>query len=89
MSTVTEIENALEQLPVEQQQEVVEWLERRLAATVPSPAEVEDAWKKEIKCRINDIDNGRVVPRPASEVFARVRQLPVPGLFFRQGTSIL
>ncbi|MDR1283647.1 MAG: hypothetical protein LBK99_22925 [Opitutaceae bacterium] len=42
MSTVAEIENALEQLPVEQQQEVAAWLESRLWPTSSAMLEAID-----------------------------------------------
>jgi putative addiction module component (TIGR02574 family) len=74
MSTITEIESALEKLPVEAQSEVAAWLESRLAAQ-GFDADAEGAWDAEIKRRIEDIDSGRVQDVPAEQVFARARRI--------------
>jgi hypothetical protein len=74
MSTVTEIEAALEKLPPEQLQEVAAWLETRLT-TVASDLPTEDAWSDEVKRRIEELDSGRVQGVPAEQVFARARQI--------------
>ena len=74
MSTVTEIEAALEKLPPEQLQEVAAWLETRLAPIAPNSS-VEDAWSDEVKRRIEELDSGRVQGVPAEQVFARARQI--------------
>jgi len=74
MSTITEIESALEKLPLEAQREVAAWLESRLASQ-GFDAVAEDAWDAEIKRRIDDIDSGRVQGVPAEQVFARARRI--------------
>jgi putative addiction module component (TIGR02574 family) len=74
MSTVTEIEAALEKLPPEQLQEVAAWLEARLTP-VASDSSVEDAWSDEVKRRVEELDSGRVQGVPAEKVFARARQI--------------
>jgi len=74
MSTVTEIESALEKLPVEAQREVAAWLESRLAAA-GFDANVEDAWADETKRRMAELDSGRVQGVPAEQVFARARRI--------------
>ncbi len=74
MSTVTEIEAALEKLPPEQLQEVAAWLETRLAPAAPDSS-VEDSWSNEVKRRIEELDGGRVQGVPAEKVFARARQI--------------
>ncbi len=74
MSTVTEIEAALEKLPPEQLQEIAAWLETRLT-TVASDLSTKDAWSDEVKRRIEEIDSGRVQGVPAEQVFARARQI--------------
>jgi putative addiction module component (TIGR02574 family) len=74
MSTVTEIEAALEKLPPEQLHEVAAWLETRLAPIAPDSS-VEDAWSDEVKRRIEELDSGRVQGVPAEQVFARARQI--------------
>ncbi len=74
MSTVTEIESALEKLPIEAQREVAAWLDSRLAPT-HFDAEVEDVWADEVKRRMEDLDSGRVQGVPAEQVFARARRI--------------
>ncbi|MFA6288254.1 MAG: addiction module protein [Opitutaceae bacterium] len=74
MSTVTEIESALEKLPVEAQREVAAWLESRLASS-GFEAGVEEAWSDEVKRRMDDLDSGRVQGVPAEQVFARARRI--------------
>ncbi len=72
MSTVTEIEAALEKLPLEAQQQVAAWLESRLGVAA-ADKDVEDAWDDEIKRRMDELDSGRVQGVPADQVFARAR----------------
>ena len=74
MSTVTEIESALEKLPVEAQREVAAWLDSRLAPT-GFTTDVEDVWADEVKRRMEDLDSGRVQGVPAEQVFARARRI--------------
>jgi putative addiction module component (TIGR02574 family) len=74
MSTVTEIESALEKLPIEAQREVAAWLDSRLAP-VGFDTDVEDAWADEVKRRMEDLDSGRVQGVPAEQVFARARRI--------------
>jgi putative addiction module component (TIGR02574 family) len=74
MSTVTEIESALEKLPVEAQREVAAWLDSRLAPT-GFATDVEDVWADEVKRRMEDLDSGRVQGVPAEQVFARARRI--------------
>jgi putative addiction module component (TIGR02574 family) len=75
MSTVTEIEAAIEKLPPGQQQEVAAWLDARLVSGNFDPA-VEAAWAEEVKRRIDELDSGRVQGIPAEQVFARARKIP-------------
>lgn len=74
MSTVSEIESALEKLPVEAQREVAAWLDSRLAPT-GFTTDVEDVWADEVKRRMEDLDSGRVQGVPAEQVFARARRI--------------
>jgi putative addiction module component (TIGR02574 family) len=74
MSTVTEIESALEKLPVEAQREVAAWLDSRLAPAAFDP-DVEEVWADEVKRRLEDLDSGRVQGVPAEQVFARARRI--------------
>ena len=74
MSTVTEIESALEKLPLEAQREVAAWLDTRLAP-VGFDADVENTWADEVKRRMEELDSGRVQAVPAEQVFARARRI--------------
>jgi putative addiction module component (TIGR02574 family) len=38
-----------------------------------SPAEIDDAWDKEISRRLGEIDSGKVKLVPAEEVFAKIQ----------------
>ena len=73
MSTVAEIEAAIERLSPKEVEELAAWLEGRRCASGFDPA-VEAAWSAEIERRIADLDSGRTVGVPADEVFARLRQ---------------
>jgi len=75
MSSVTEIESALEKLPVEAQREVAAWLDSRLPPVGFDDADVEDAWADTVKRRMEDLDSGRVQGVPAEQVFARARSI--------------
>lgn len=74
MSTVTEIESALEKLPIESQREVAAWLDSRLAPA-DFAADVEEVWADEVKRRMEELDSGRVQGVPAAQVFARARRI--------------
>jgi putative addiction module component (TIGR02574 family) len=74
MSTVTEIEAALEKLPPEEQREVAAWLDTRLAP-MGFDSSVEEEWAEEVKRRIEELDSGRVQGVPAEQVFARARKI--------------
>jgi len=75
MSTVAEIESALEKLPPEAQREVAVWLDARIAGF---DASVESAWTDEVKRRLDEIESGRVAGVPAEQVFARARRMLTP-----------
>ncbi|MEY4490077.1 MAG: hypothetical protein RIQ79_2585 [Verrucomicrobiota bacterium] len=74
MSTVTEIEAALEKLSLESRREVAAWLDSRLAPAGFDTG-VEDSWPDEVKRRMDDLDSGRVQGVPAEQVFARARHI--------------
>lgn len=74
MSTVTEIEQAIDQLTPEEQSRLAAWLETRLAP-VKFDATVEEAWSDEVKRRIEELDSGQVQGVPAEQVFARARKI--------------
>lgn len=73
MSTVAEIEAAIERLTSAEIEELAAWLEQRRPSSEFDPA-VEEAWSVEIRRRIADFDSGRVPGVPAAEVFSRLRQ---------------
>ena len=74
MSTVAEIESALEKLPIEDQRTIAAWLDAKLAAGGFDPT-VEEAWAEEIQSRLADLDSSRVKGVPAEQVFARARRI--------------
>lgn len=74
MSTVAEIEAAIEKLSPEEQRELAAWFDSRLAFAGFDPR-VEDAWADEVRRRIEDLDSGRVQGVPAEQVFARARKI--------------
>jgi putative addiction module component (TIGR02574 family) len=74
MSTLTEIEAAIEKLSPEEQRQLAAWFDARLAPTDFDPA-VEEAWGDEVKRRIEELDSGRVQGVPAEQVFARARKI--------------
>jgi putative addiction module component (TIGR02574 family) len=74
MSSVTEIEAALEKLPPEEQREVAAWLYTRLAP-MGFDSSVEEEWADEVKRRMEELDSGRVQGVPAEQVFARARKI--------------
>jgi putative addiction module component (TIGR02574 family) len=74
MSTVREIEAALERLPAEAQREVAAWLDARLGP-VEFTAEIEETWSAEVKRRLEEFDRGQMSGLPAEQVFARVRHV--------------
>jgi len=74
MSTVAEIESALEKLPIEEQRAVADWLDSRLA-DLGFDAKVEKTWSDEVKRRMEDLDSGRVQGVPAEQVFARAQNI--------------
>lgn len=47
---------------------------RLLAGPTEDPAKVREAWKAELKRRIEEIDSGRVQPEPIEEMFRRSRE---------------
>jgi putative addiction module component (TIGR02574 family) len=74
MSTVEQIEANIDRLPRKLQLQVVERLNARLW---PSgfAAEVEEAWSKTIKRRLDEMDSGKVEGVTAVRVFAKSRRL--------------
>ena len=74
MSTLTEIEAAIEKLSPQEQEQFNEWYERRLASAGPD-ASVDEAWAEEIKRRMEELDSGKVQAIPAEQVFARARKI--------------
>ncbi|MDB6128854.1 MAG: addiction module protein [Verrucomicrobia bacterium] len=73
MSTVREIEAALEKLPTDAQREVAIWLDARIGPSDFAPG-VEEAWSKEVKRRMMELECGQVKGVPAAQVFERVRK---------------
>ena len=70
MSTVREIEAALEKLPPEQQRQVAAWLAVKLGPT-DFDAALEEEWGDEIKRRVEEVDSGKVRAIPSDAVFNR------------------
>ena len=74
MSTLAEIESAIERLSPEEQRALAAWFDARIAPADLDPA-VEEAWAGEVLRRIEELDNGRVQGVPAEQVFARARKI--------------
>lgn len=74
MSTVTEIEAAIEKLSPEEQRQLAAWFDARHAPAGFDPA-VEDTWADEVQRRIEQLDSGRVQGVSAEQVFARARKI--------------
>jgi putative addiction module component (TIGR02574 family) len=74
MSTLTEIETAIERLSPEEQLALAAWFEARIAPAGFDPA-IEEAWAGEVQRRIEELDSGRVQGVPAEQVFARARKI--------------
>jgi putative addiction module component (TIGR02574 family) len=74
MSTLAEIESAIEQLSPEEQRALAAWFDARIAPADLDPA-VAEAWAGEVLRRIEELDNGRVQGVPAEQVFARARKI--------------
>jgi putative addiction module component (TIGR02574 family) len=67
--TLEQLEAAALSLPPEGRARLAE----RLLASLEDDPEVTAAWLEEVKRRNADIEEGRVVPIPAEEVFAKAR----------------
>jgi putative addiction module component (TIGR02574 family) len=74
MSTLAEIEAAIQKLSPEEQRELAAWFDARVAPS-DFDAQVEEAWADEVKRRIEELDSGRVQGVPAEQVFARARKI--------------
>jgi putative addiction module component (TIGR02574 family) len=74
MSTVEQIEANIVRLPRKLQLQVVERLNARLWPSGFAP-EVEAAWSKTIKRRLDEMDSGNVEGVSAARVFAKSRRL--------------
>ena len=73
MSTLTEIEAAIEKLSPQEQEQFDQWSERRLASRGPD-ASVDEAWAVEIQRRLEEIRSGKVQTIPGEQVMAELRR---------------
>ena len=69
--TVDQVVTEARQWPVEQVAELMD----RLAGDLPATAEVEAAWKTEIRRRVAEIQTGKVQGVPGEAVAERVREI--------------
>jgi putative addiction module component (TIGR02574 family) len=66
------LEQALK-LPTTERADLAALLLESLDEGADDPAQVEQAWREEIARRVRDLQEGRVKPIHADEVFARAR----------------
>ena len=57
-------------LPVDERALVIESL---LKSLNPHEASIDEKWVEVAKCRLDDLDSGRVNPVPGDEVFRKIR----------------
>lgn len=74
MSTVAEIEAAIERLSPEEVEELAAWLDSRRCASGFDPA-VEEAWSAEIRRRVGEIESGQAVFIPGEQVMNELRKI--------------
>lgn len=81
MSTVQEIEKAIERLPAGEMLELARWLDARLRARMESDEDDEDdgalspAWRDELDARVRRRESGETTVWSQEEVHARIRTL--------------
>ena len=73
MIKLAEIQSAIMQLPPQDRAELRDWMLEKVPFEF-DPA-VEEAWDKEAKRRLDELDSGKVKAIPADEVFARARKI--------------
>lgn len=54
---------------------VAELVDRLTLALHETPSEIQEAWKKETRRRVAEIENGHVEGIPGDEVSARIRRI--------------
>ena len=74
MSTVAEIEAAIERLSPAEIEELAAWLDRRRPSSGFDPS-VEEAWSVEIQRRVTEIQSGRAEFVPGEHVMAELRRI--------------
>lgn len=74
MSTVAEIEAAIELLNPEEIEELATWLDQRRPSSGFDPA-IEEAWSVEIQRRIAEVESGRAKFIPAEQVMDELRKI--------------
>jgi putative addiction module component (TIGR02574 family) len=70
-STAENVESAALQLPRAERARLAE----RLIASLDEDAEIEQAWAKEIRRRVEELRAGTVQPIPGEQVFAELKSL--------------
>lgn len=75
MSTVIEIEKAIERLPQEQLNELREWFDEYTAATTPNEENLSPEWRAELDARVQRRQNGDTRSYSREEVHAKMEAL--------------
>jgi len=74
MTIVEQIKDLAKQLDEKEKSEMAAWFLENMQEYEDDPAEVEAAWNKEIKQRIDDLDSGKAKTIPVEQVMTELRE---------------